>query len=52
MSKHINEALQQFARKRGITMLLDSANLPSILAVDPAADLTKDFIAEYNSKNP
>jgi hypothetical protein len=41
------------ARQRGITMTLDMSKLlPAILTALPTVDITQDFIAEFNSKNP
>jgi outer membrane protein len=49
----IGKSLDAFARARGITLLLDAAKIgPAILAAVDAMDVTRAFIAEYNSKNP
>lgn len=49
----IGKALEQFATQRSITMLLDISKMgPAILTLDPAADMTQAFIADYNRKNP
>jgi outer membrane protein len=49
----IGKSLDAFARARGITLLLDAAKIgPAILAATDAMDVTRAFIAEYNSKNP
>nr|MBA3805749.1 OmpH family outer membrane protein [Acidobacteriota bacterium] len=49
----IGKSLDAFARSRGITLLLDAAKIgPAILAATDAMDVTRAFIAEYNSKNP
>lgn len=49
----IGKSLDAFARGRGITLLLDAAKIgPAILAATDAMDVTRAFIAEYNSKNP
>lgn len=49
----IGKALDGFARARGITLLLDAAKIgPAILTASDAMDVTRAFIAEYNSKNP
>jgi outer membrane protein len=49
----IGKALDAFARARGITLLLDAAKIgPAILAATDGMDVTRAFIAEYNSKNP
>jgi len=53
ISNQIGVAMDQFARQRGITMMLDlSKMLPAILTAVPATDLTQAFIAEFNSHNP
>lgn len=49
----IGKSLDAFARTRGITLLLDAAKIgPAILAATDTMDVTRAFIAEYNSKNP
>ncbi|MBA3767804.1 MAG: OmpH family outer membrane protein [Acidobacteria bacterium] len=49
----IGKNLDAFAKARGITLLLDAAKIgPAILAATDAMDVTRAFIAEYNSKNP
>jgi outer membrane protein len=49
----IGKSLDAFAKARGITLLLDAAKIgPAILAATDAMDVTRAFIAEYNSKNP
>jgi Skp family chaperone for outer membrane proteins len=53
ISAQIGQAMDQFARQRGVTMTLDiSKLLPAILTAVPAVDLTQAFIADFNSKNP
>lgn len=53
ISQDIGKALDQFAQARGITMILDISKLaPAILTVNPAMDVTKAFVAEYNSSHP
>jgi Skp family chaperone for outer membrane proteins len=53
ISQQIGQAMDQFARQRGITMTLDTSKLlPAILTAVPAMDLTQAFIADFNSKNP
>jgi Skp family chaperone for outer membrane proteins len=53
ISNQIGQAMDQFARQRGITMTLDASKLlPAILTAVPAMDLTQAFIADFNSKNP
>ncbi len=49
----IGKNLDAFARARGITLLLDAAKIgPAILSATDTMDVTRAFIAEYNSKNP
>ena len=53
ISRDIGEALTAFAAQRGVTLTLDiSKLLPAILTIAPGADLTKEFVADYNSKHP
>jgi Skp family chaperone for outer membrane proteins len=49
----ISKALYQYASQNGLTMILDiSKMLPAILSINPAVDVTQQFIADFNSKNP
>jgi outer membrane protein len=44
-----------YTAQRGIVLLIDLANADqagTVLWFDPRADVTKDFIAEYNKANP
>ncbi|HYJ46436.1 MAG TPA: OmpH family outer membrane protein [Pyrinomonadaceae bacterium] len=53
ISQDIGKALDQFATTRGITMILDISKLaPAILTVNPNMDVTRAFVAEYNSTHP
>jgi outer membrane protein len=53
ISSDIGKALDTFATQRGITMILDISRMgEAVLTVNPAMDVTKAFIAEYNAKNP
>lgn len=53
ISTDIGKALDQYASQHGLTMILDiSKLLPAVLTVNPAMDITRTFIAEYNRKNP
>ena len=47
----IGKALETFAKARGITVIVDGSNVPLVYAAD-SIDITKAFIAEFNSKNP
>lgn len=49
----IGTALQAFGKARGITLILDAKQLgPAILMAADATDITRAFIADFNSKNP
>ena len=53
VSQDIMNALNQFAQQRGITMILDISRMgEAVLTVNPAMDVTRAFITEYNAKNP
>lgn len=53
ISQDIGKALDDFAKQRGITMILDISKLaPAILSINPAMDVTNAFIAEYNNSHP
>jgi Skp family chaperone for outer membrane proteins len=49
----IGKALQDFAKQKGYSLLLDAAKLDEaqlVLVSDPGADATKDFITFYNAR--
>ncbi|MCS7158144.1 MAG: OmpH family outer membrane protein [Blastocatellia bacterium] len=53
--ERIGAFLETYAKSRGITIVLEVANLVQaggLVYVDPAADITRDFINEYNKANP
>jgi Skp family chaperone for outer membrane proteins len=53
ISQDIGKALDQFAQSHGITMILDISKLaPAVLTANPAMDVTKAFVTEYNSTHP
>jgi Skp family chaperone for outer membrane proteins len=53
VSQDIMNQLNQFAQQRGITMILDISRMgEAVLTVNPAMDVTRAFITEYNAKNP
>jgi len=53
ISENIGKALDAFARDRGINLMLDISKFaPAVLTVNPAMDVTRAFITEYNSRNP
>jgi Skp family chaperone for outer membrane proteins len=47
----IGKALEAFAKARGITVIVDGSQVPVVYAAD-SIDITKAFIADFNSKNP
>lgn len=51
LQEEIGRALEVFAKARGITLIIDIAQVPVIYAAD-STDITTPFIAEFNSKNP
>ncbi len=51
LQEDVGRALDGFGKAHGITMILDGSQLPLVYAAD-GLDVTKAFIAEYNSKNP
>ncbi len=55
IEQDIGTALVNFAKQRGVTTLFDVANEAAatlFIFADPGMDITKAFIAEYNTKNP
>lgn len=51
LQQDVGKALDAFGKARGITMILDGSQVPLVYAAD-SIDITKSFIADYNSKNP
>ncbi|HXT62426.1 MAG TPA: OmpH family outer membrane protein, partial [Pyrinomonadaceae bacterium] len=51
LQEDIGKALDAFGKAHGITMILDGSQIPLVYAAD-SMDVTRAFIAEYNSKNP
>lgn len=51
VEEEVRKALDVFAKARGITMIIDAANVP-LLYADTSLDVTRAFIADFNSKNP
>ena len=47
----IGKALEEFAKARGINVILDGAQVPLLYAAE-STDITRAFITEFNSKNP
>jgi outer membrane protein len=50
--EEIGKALDAFAKARGITLILDVTKVQGIVSAADSMDITRAFIAEYNSKNP
>jgi Skp family chaperone for outer membrane proteins len=51
LQEDIGKALETFAKARGITVIVDGSQVPVVYAAD-SIDVTKAFIADFNSKNP
>ena len=51
LQEDIGKALEAFAKARGITVIVDGSQVPVVYAAD-SIDITRAFIAEFNSKNP
>lgn len=55
VSADISKAIQDFAKQKGYAVVLDIAalaNANAILALDPTSNITKEFIAYYNTRPP
>ena len=51
LQQDIGKALEAFAKARGITVIVDASQVPLVYAAE-TINVTKAFIAEFNSKNP
>jgi Skp family chaperone for outer membrane proteins len=51
LQEDVGKALDAYGKARGITIILDGSQFPMLCAAD-SIDITKAFIADYNSKNP
>lgn len=51
LQTEIGTALEAFAKARGINVILDGAQVPLLYAAE-STDITRAFIADFNSKNP
>ncbi|HEX5875058.1 MAG TPA: OmpH family outer membrane protein [Pyrinomonadaceae bacterium] len=51
LQQDIGKALEAFAKARGITVIVDGSQVPFVYAADNI-DITRAFIAEFNTKNP
>ena len=51
LQQDIGKALEAFAKARGITVIVDGSQVPVVYAAENI-DITRAFIADFNSKNP
>jgi len=51
LQEEIGKALEAFAKARGINVIVDGTQVPLLYAAD-SIDITRAFIADFNSKNP
>jgi Skp family chaperone for outer membrane proteins len=51
LQEDLGKALEAYAKAHGITVIIDASQVPLIM-VDSSIDITRAFIADYNSKNP
>ena len=51
LQEDIGKALEAYAKARGITVIVDGSQVPVVYAAE-SIDITKAFIADFNSKNP
>jgi len=51
LQEDIGKALEAYAKARGITVIVDGSQVPVLYAID-SIDITRAFIADFNSKNP
>jgi Skp family chaperone for outer membrane proteins len=51
LQNDIEKALEAYAKQRGITVIIDASRVPMVYAAD-SIDITRPFIADFNSKNP
>jgi len=51
LQDEIGKALEAFAKARGINVIIDGTSVPLLYAAD-SIDITRAFIAEFNSRNP
>jgi outer membrane protein len=52
LQDEISKALDAFAKARGINMIIDAAQVQGLLYASENIDITRAFIADFNSKNP
>jgi Skp family chaperone for outer membrane proteins len=48
----VGKALDAFAKAHGITLVIDASQVPAVIYAADSMDITRVFIAEFNSKNP
>jgi len=51
LQTEIGNALETFAKARGINVIIDAAQVPLLYAAE-SIDITRAFITDFNSKNP
>jgi outer membrane protein len=51
LQTEIGNALEVFAKARGINVIIDGTQVPLLYAAE-SIDITRAFIADFNSKNP
>jgi Skp family chaperone for outer membrane proteins len=51
IQEEIGKALEIFAKARNINIIIDGTQVPLMYAAD-SIDITKAFVADFNSKNP
>jgi outer membrane protein len=51
LQDEIGKALEAFAKARGINAIIDATQVPLLYAAE-SIDITRQFITEFNSKNP
>jgi len=51
VEEEVRRGLEAFAKARGITVIIDAGRVP-LLYADTSIDVTRAFIADFNSKNP
>jgi Skp family chaperone for outer membrane proteins len=53
VSNDIGNALIQYTARNGLTMIIDISKLEAaVLSINPAMDVTRAFIADYNGTHP
>ena len=52
LQEDVGKALDAYAKSRGITLVIDGSQVEGVLYAAETIDITRAFIADYNSKNP